>query len=502
MGTAPGRWVLLATVLGSGLVMLDATVVNVALARIGTDLDADFAALQWVVNGYTLTLAALILLGGSLGDRFGRRRVFVIGVAWFGAASVLCALAPDVGTLIAARGLQGVGGALLTPGSLAVISASFAASDRAAAIGAWSGLGGVAGAIGPFAGGWLVEWNWRAVFLVNVPLVAVVIAVAARHVPETRDAGSTGRPDVTGTLLAATGLAAVTWALTEAGRGRAGAGAAVIGGVAVAGLALLLALVAVERRADDPLVPPDLVRVPQFVAVNAVTLFVYAALGVLFVVLVLQLQTVSGFTPLLAGTALLPITVIMVLFSARAGALAQRIGPRIPMTAGPLVAAAGVLLMLRIGPDAGYVADVVPAVLVFGAGLALTVAPLTVAVLAAAGERHAGAASAVNNAVARVAGLLAVAVVPAVSGLSRAAGPASFDEGFRVAVVVVAALLVAGAVLAAAVVRRPAPDREPVAGQGPATGQPVAGQPDRVAVEECLHCGVTGPQLHPRPAAG
>lgn len=409
MGTARGRWVLFATVLGSGLAMLDATVVNIALGRIGTEFDADFADLQWTINAYTLTLAGLILLGGSLGDRFGRRRVFVIGVGWFAAASLLCGLAPNVQALVAARALQGIGGALLTPGSLAIISASFTGSDRAAAVGAWSGLGGIAGAVGPFLGGWLVEWSWRAVFLVNLPVAALIVAVAARHVPESRDPQAVPQLDVPGTVLAVLGLGGLTYALTAAGDVGVDRTVLALGSVGVAALA---AFVAVERRSTHPLVPGDLFRSARFTAANLVTLLVYGALAVLFVLLVLQLQVVAGYSPLVAGTALLPVTAMMLVLSARAGALAQRVGPRIPMTAGPLVAAAGLLLLLRVGAGASYLLDVLPAVVVFGLGLSLTVAPLTATVLDSAEDRHAGVASGVNNAVARAAGLLAVAVIP------------------------------------------------------------------------------------------
>ena len=454
MGTSQARWVLLATVLGSGVAMLDATVVNVALERIGSDLGADFAGLQWTVNAYTLTLAALILLGGSLSDRYGRRRVFVVGVCWFALASLLCGLAPDIGTLVAARALQGVGGALLTPGSLAIISASFSGADRAAAVGAWSGLAGVAGAIGPFVGGWLVEWSWRAVFLVNLPLAVLVVAVAARHVPESRDPAAATRLDWPGTVLVGAGLGALTYAVTAAGDPAAGREVWLWGATGVLALA---AFVRVERRSRHPLVPAALFADRQFTAANAATLFVYAALGGLFVLLVLQLQVVSGFSPLLAGTALLPVTALMLLFSARVGALAQRIGPRPLLTAGPLVAAAGVLLMLRIGPDASYLGDVLPATALFGAGLALLVAPLTATVLASAEDRYAGVASGVNNAVARAAGLLAVAVVPVVAGLGGDdyTDPPAFAAGFRTALFILAALLAAGALVSAAFVRRP-----------------------------------------------
>ena len=490
MGTARGRWVLFTTVLGSSLAMLDATVVNVALERIGTDLDAGFSGLQWTVNAYTLTLASLILLGGSLSDRLGRRRVFVAGVVWFAVASLLCGLAMNVEMLIVARALQGVGGALLTPGSLAIISASFAGSDRAAAVGAWSGLGGVAGAIGPFLGGWLVEWSWRAVFLVNLPVAVLIIVVAARHVPETRDPDAAPGLDWTGTVLVVAGLGGLTYALTAAGEDGLDPRVVLLGAV---GVLALVAFTVVQRRSPHPLVPPVLFRNAQFTAANAVTLLVYAPLGVVFVLLVLQLQVVSGYSPLLAGTALLPVTVLMLLFSARAGALAQRIGPRLPMTAGPLLAAAGLLLLSRVGPDASYVAEVLPGALVFGAGLTLLVAPLTATVLASAEDRYAGVASGVNNAVARAAGLLAVAVVPVAAGIGGDdyTDPDAFGSGFRTAMLICCGLLLAGAGVAAAAVRRPL-DR---------AAAPVA-DGARLPLEECLHCGLDGPQLHPRgPAA-
>ena len=492
MGTPRARWVLATTVLGSSLAMLDATVVNVALERIGADLDAGFAGLQWTVNAYTLTLAAFILLGGSLSDRLGRRRVFVVGVCWFAAASLLCGLAPDVGTLIAARALQGVGGALLTPGSLAIISASFSGADRAAAVGAWSGLGGVAGAAGPFLGGWLVEWNWRAVFLVNLPLAVLVVVVAARHVPESSDPDAAPGLDWTGTALVVLGLGALTYALTAAGDLGAGAVPWAAGGVVA-----LLAFAVVQRRSPHPLVPPALFRDRQFTGANAVTLLVYAALGVFFVLVVLHLQVVAGFSPLLAGTALLPVTVLMLLFSARVGALAQRTGPRVFLVGGPLVAAAGVLLMRQVGPGAGWLTGVLPAALLFGAGLTLLVAPLTATVLDSAPDGSAGVASGVNNAVARAAGLLAVAVVPVAAGIGGddQADPQAFADGFRTAMLICAGLLVLGGVLAVGAIRRPLGDVPAVpAGDEPAAGP---GAP-RIRVEECLNCGVAGPPVHPR----
>jgi EmrB/QacA subfamily drug resistance transporter len=480
MGTPTGRWVLLATVLGSGLAMLDATVVNIAVRAIGEDFDASFAALQWTLGAYTLTLASLILLGGALGDRYGRRRVFVVGVVWFAAASALCGLAPDVETLIAARALQGVGGALLTPGSLAILSATFDQRDRAAAIGAWSGLGGVAGAVGPFVGGWLVEAvSWRAVFLVNLPLSALVVAVALRHVPESSDPRAVHRLDIPGTVLAAAGLGALTYALVAAGEEGASPRTVTAG---AAGVLALAVFVAVERRSPSPLVPPDLFASRQFTAANVVTFAVYAALGGVFFLLVLHLQVVAGFTPLAAGAALLPVTGVMLLLSARMGRLAQRIGPRLPMTAGPLVAATGLLLTLRIGPGASYWRDVVPAVVVFGLGLSIMVAPLTATVLGAASQRHAGVASGVNNAVARAAGLLAVAVLPAAAGLTGDdyRRPEVFADGYRTAILICAGLLATGAVVAYTSIRDDvlATAEEPV---------------DHVHVENCAHCGVAAP---------
>ncbi|WP_132427629.1 DHA2 family efflux MFS transporter permease subunit [Pseudonocardia endophytica] len=491
MGTAAGRWVLLACVLGSGMAMLDSTVVNIALSRIGEEFGASFAGLQWTVNGYTLTLAGLILLGGSLGDRFGRRRIFLVGAVWFAAASLLCGLAPSVEVLVGARALQGVGGALLTPGSLALISASFHGRDRAAAIGAWSGLGGVAGALGPFVGGWLVEWSWRAVFLINLPIAAIIVVVALRHVPESRDTSAVQHLDVPGTLLAVVGLGALTWALTAAGE--SGADPAVL----VTGLAGVLALVAfafVERRSPAPLVPGELFASARFTAANLVTLLMYAALGLLFVLVVLQLQVVGGFSPLAAGTSMLPVTALMLLLSARMGALGARIGPRVPMTVGLVVAAAGVWLLSLIGPGTSYLTGVLPAVVVFGLGLSAAVAPLTTAVLDAADDRHAGVASGVNNAVARAAGLLAVAVIPAVAGISGDdwTDPVPFGAGFRIAMHVAAVLLLAGAVLSATLLGPPRNRRG-------GAGRDEASRDGAVRDTGCgdRHCGVSGPRPVP-----
>jgi EmrB/QacA subfamily drug resistance transporter len=491
-GRPAGRWVLLATVLGSGMAMLDATVVNIALPRIGAELDADLAGLQWTVNGYTLTLASFILLGGSLSDRFGRRRVFVIGTVWFAVASAICGLAPSVGVLVAARALQGVGGALLTPGSLAIISASFAPGDRSRAIGAWSGLGGMAAAVGPFLGGWLIDaWSWRLVFLINLPLAAVVVVVAQRHVPESYDPSATGRLDIPGAILGALGLAGLTYASIAAGSRGADPVTVLTG---AAGVLMLAAFVVVERRSRAPLVPPALFASRQFTAANVVTLAIYAAFGALFFLLVLNLQVVAGFSPLAAGAAMLPVTVIMLVLSARSGALAQRIGPRLQMTVGPLVAAAGVLLTLRIGPGASYLADVLPAVVVFGLGIAILVAPLTATVLAAAPAEHAGVASGVNNAVARAGGLLAVALLPTLAGLTGEdyRSPTAFASGYHTAALICVGLLVAGGLVSALAISNemvPLPAEEPL---------PATAAPERVGggeVTHCFSCPVEGPRL-------
>jgi EmrB/QacA subfamily drug resistance transporter len=494
LGRADGRWVLAAMVLGSSMAFLDATVVNIALPTIGKDLHASLAGLQWTVTAYTLTLAGLILLGGSLGDRLGRRRIFTIGVAWFALASALCGLAPTIGVLIGARVLQGIGGALLTPGSLAIIQATFAPEDRPKAIGAWSGLGGVAGAAGPLLGGWIVaDAGWRWVFLLNLPLAVVVLAVTIRHVPESADPGASGGLDVAGAGLAALALAGITYALIEAPAGRGPAGPAA---AAVIAIAAAIAFFRVERRRGrspgrvPPMLPLDVFGSRQFTAVNVVTLLVYGAFGGMLFLLVLQLQLVAGFSPLAAGLALLPTTVLMLLLSPRAGVLAQRIGPRWLMTAGTAICAAGLLLMTRVGVNASYLADVLPAVVVFGLGLSMTVAPLTATVLASADVRHAGVASGVNNTVARAGGLFAVAGLPALVGLSAADyhSAGSFSSGFRAAMIVCAGLLVAGSLLSALTidnnVLRPAP--------GHAVPEP-----------ECLrNCAIGAPPLEPAEPAG
>ena len=449
-----GRWVLLVTVLGSGLVVLDATVVNVALPAIGQDFGVSLTGLQWIVNAYTLTLAGLLLLGGSLGDRYGRRRLFVVGILWFAAASLLCAITPNAPSLIVARALQGIGAALLTPGSLAIIETTFHPEDRSAAIGAWSGLGGVMTAIGPMVGGYLTTaLSWRLIFLINLPLAAVAAWAAMRHLPESRDEHATGRLDYVGAALAALGLGGVVFAFT-AGPVDGWATPRVLA-TGVGGIIALISFVVVERSRRHPLLPLEMFRSRQFSAANAVTFVIYGALGGTLFLLPIQLQRVVGLSALESGSALMPMTIVMLLLSSFAGRLAQRAGPRLPMTVGPLVAAIGLALLARVVPGGGYWRTIFPAVVVFGLGLSITVAPLTAAVLAAAGPEHAGIASAVNNDVARAAGLVAVAILPLVAGITGNGGldPYVLSMGFRKAMWVAATLAAAGGMLSYLTIR-------------------------------------------------
>jgi EmrB/QacA subfamily drug resistance transporter len=484
LASSTGRWVLACSVLGSGMALLDGTIVNIALPRLGEDLGASLGALQWTVNGYLLTLAGLILLGGGLGDRYGRRRVFVTGVVWFALASALCGAAQNSGMLIAARALQGVGGALLTPGSLALVQSTFRQEDRAKAVGAWSGLGGIAGAVGPFLGGWLVDGpGWRWIFLLNVPVAAVVVAIAVRYVPESRDRTASGSFDVRGAALAALCLAGITYALITAS-GSPSVLTVVV--PAVLGVACGVAFVRTEQRRPHPMLPLTVFSSRLFTTMNLVTLCLYAAIGGVFFLLPVQLQIAAGYSALRAGLATLPVTVLMLLLSAPAGGLAQRIGPRWLLTVGPLLTAAGLLLLIRIGPDSSsYLLDVLPAVAVQGLGMSMFVAPLTATVLASVRVDHAGVASGVNNAAARVAQLLVVAALPLAVGLSDQAytSPHAVDISFGRAMVICAGLCAAGALLAAL--------RVPSGALQENEGQPAA-QP------ECAtYCGVPAPPLEP-----
>jgi EmrB/QacA subfamily drug resistance transporter len=443
-----GRWVVFATVLASGMAFLDATAVSVALPAIGREFDASLSELQWIVNGYTLALASLILLGGSLGDRYGRRRVFLLGVAWFAVASLICGIAQNSGQLIAARALQGVGGALLTPGSLALIQSSFRAQDRARAIGLWSALAGIAGLVGPFLGGLLVDTvSWRLVFLVNVPLALLIVGVAGRHVPESRDGGHHGRFDYLGAGLGVLALGGVTYALIAAEASLVRVDVLLSAAI---GVAAGIGFVVHERRTADPMLPPRLFADRQFTGANISTFVIYGALGGFSFFLVLQLQNVLGYGATAAGAAMLPTSLLLTLFSARAATFAQRIGPRIPMSVGPLVVAAGTVWLIWVDGSAPYWVEVLPGSLLQGIGMTLTVAPLTATVLGAAPNELAGIASGVNNAVARAAQLLAVAALPVAVGLSgdEYADPAAFTDGYRTAMLICAGLFAVGGVVA------------------------------------------------------
>jgi EmrB/QacA subfamily drug resistance transporter len=456
-GTAAARWVILATVLGSGIAAIDATVVGIAIPTIGRDLHASLGALQWVVTGYTLTLAAFLLLGGSLGDRFGRRKVYGVGVVWFVIASMACALAPNVDLLISMRVVQGVGAAMLTPGSLAILESAFDPRDRGRAIGAWSGLGGVATAAGPLLGGYLIAAaSWRWIFLINAPLGAFVLFISIRHVPESKDDSAPPGIDATGAGLATLSLGGLTYALIDGPNGQWGH--PIIIGMLVVGVASAIAFVTVERRSTHPMLPMGVFGIAQFTVTNIVTLIVYAALGGALFLLPVQLQVVDHYSPLEAGASLLPITVIMLLLSAPSGRLATRIGPRLQMCTGPVLVGAGLVLLGRVASDHSYVSGVLPAVVVFGLGLATTVAPLTATALAALPVQNAGLASAVNNDVARIGSLLAVAILPATSGISGSAylNPTKLSSGFRTATLLAGILCVIGGLIAGLGIRNPA----------------------------------------------
>ncbi|MBA2461673.1 MAG: DHA2 family efflux MFS transporter permease subunit [Actinobacteria bacterium] len=437
------RLTLVATILGSGIALLDGTIVNVALPAIENDLGGGLAGQQWVVNAYLLTLGSLILLGGSLGDLYGERRIFALGIASFGVASVLCAIAPTIETLAGARALQGMTSALLTPASLALIATTFEDErERGAAIGAWAAWGGTAAVIGPLAGGWIVDLTtWRWIFGVNVPLVLATLALIHFAV-ERRDATKRKerRIDVVGAALAALGLAGPVVALVEQ-PSRGWLDPVVATGL-VGGAALLTAFVVWELRTADPMLPCGLFARRNFTFANVETLLVYAGLSSLFFFLTIYLQQVAGYSALESGLVGLPATLLLFALSRRFGALSARFGPRLFMGGGPVVAGVGVLLLVRIDERVDYVVDLLAPMLLFGLGLSLTVAPLTATVMADARRGDSGIASGVNNAIARVAGLLGIAVVGvAVAGRS---GTQLDLDGFRIGIVLTAALVTAG----------------------------------------------------------
>jgi EmrB/QacA subfamily drug resistance transporter len=454
--SARGRWVVAAMILGSSVAGIDSTVVVVALPAIGRNLDASFQALQWTVTSYTLTLASLILLAGSLSDRWGRRRVFLAGLGWFTLASVLCAAAPSIGWLIAARAVQGIGGALMTPASLAIIEASFQAGDRIRAIGTWAGFSGVSAAIAPFLGGWLLEaGSWRAIFLINVPVAAVTAWTTRRHVPESRDTSLPRGADWRGALAGVTALAAITYAIIALPA--AGVTSPQFAGAVVLALVSSAAFAVTERRARHPMLPPAIFAPAQFRAANGVTFVVNGALGGFAFVFIPALEIVGGYSPVLAGSALVPVTAVTLLLSGSSGRLAQRIGPRPQTVAGCLACAAASVLAGRIGAQAGYWTAVFPVAVLFGLGLASLLPPLTATAMNSAPDSQAGLASGVNNAVARVAGLLWIAALPPITGLTGAAytHPAQFRSSFTDISWICAAAFTSAAVLAAAFITRP-----------------------------------------------
>jgi EmrB/QacA subfamily drug resistance transporter len=406
------RLTLVACILGSTIVLLDGSVVNVALPTIQRALGGGLAAQQWVVNSYLLTLGSLILVGGSLGDLFGERRVFAIGVGSFGVASLACALAPTIVALVIARALQGVAGALLVPSSLAVIVNTFSASERGKAIGSWTAWGAIAGVLGPLAGGELLAiGSWRLIFLINIPLAIVCVVLILLVIPAPAPRPPSGRRiDYPGAVLCALGLGGPVFALIE--QPRLGWSSPEVLVPLIGGVVLFTLFTLYESRASDPMLPLGLFRRRNFAAGNVETFAMYAGLSILFFFLVLFLQQIGGYTPLQSGLATLPATLMMFFLSRRFGGLADRYGPRLFMGAGPLVAAAGLLLFQGTGANVDYVSEVLPGVLIFALGLSMTVAPLTAAVLAGS-EHQAGIASGVNNAVARVAGLLGTAAVGA-----------------------------------------------------------------------------------------
>ena len=454
--TRSQRFTLVAAILGSSVAAIDGTIVNVALPAIQDDLGGGLQAQQWVSSAYLLTLGSLILIGGSLADIYGRRRVFALGVGAFGALSLVCAVAPTVEMLIAARALQGVAGALLTPSSLAIIAAAFTERERGAAIGSWTAWGGIAVIVGPLVGGLLVDQaSWRWIFAINLPLVLVTLVLVRAVVPDAPVAHR--RVDVLGAGLCVLALAGIVFGLIE--QPRHGWGSVAVALSLAVGVVSFAVFVAYERRVSQPMLRLDLFERRNFSIANLQTLTIYAGLGVLFFFLFIYLQEVAGYSAVRAGLTTIPTTLIMFALSRRLGALADRFGPRLFLSVGPLVAAVGILLFLRVGRDVSYASELLPALVVFSLGLSATVAPLTATVLADADESDAGIASAINNAIARVAGLVGISAVGALvasslPGSAFAANPESVDA-FHTAIAVCAALVATGGIVAALGIENP-----------------------------------------------
>ena len=455
-GQASGWWVIATTTLGSGIAFLDSSVVNVALPTIGRNLHTGIAGLQWTLDGYLLMLGSLILTGGSLGDLYGRRKMFVTGLGIFTVASFLCGIAPNIATLIIARALQGIGGALLVPQSLAIIGAVFEGKDQTKAVAMWSGLAGVTTLFGPALGGWLVSFSWRWIFFINLPLAAIAIFLAMTKVPESKDPNSGHRLDLPGSIAAAGGLGGLVYMLIE-GPGKGFTSPSILSAGIVGGV-FLIAFIVIERRSKEPMIPTRIFRSKQFTGANLTTALVYAGLyGVSFLV-TLQLQIRLHYSPLTSGFATMPITVLLLVLSPYAGRISMRFGPRLPMTIGPIVIGIGNVMMGGIRPGDHYLSGVLPSMIVFGLGLSLMVAPLTAAMLAAIEKRHMGVGSAINNAVARVGGLLAIALLPALVGVRSGEAPTNNQYGH--ALLIAGAWALAGGVIAFATIRTATPPEE------------------------------------------
>jgi EmrB/QacA subfamily drug resistance transporter len=438
------RATLAATILGSSLAFIDGSVVNVALPALARQLHADATSLSWAINAYLLPLGALILLGGGLGDHFGRRRVFLMGLTLFASASMLCAAAPTFGWLLAGRAAQGVGAALLMPNSLAILGGAFSGEERGRAIGTWAAVGAMAGVVGPIAGGWLIDVvGWRYVFIINIPLALAAGYLALKYVVEQRDANKQARLDATGALLATAALGMLTWSLTEAAdisHSRLWVGAAAMGGVVL----LIVFLLQEKRLQDRALMPLSLFSSRTFVALTLLTFFLYGSMGGLIVLLPFLLIQMNHWSALAAGAALLPIPLLIGLGSRSMGRLAARVGSRIPLSCGSLLVAAGLALYVRIGTaGVGYWPDIFPPTVLVGLGMGVCVAPLTTSVMTSVGKEHVGVASGFNNATARIAGLVATASLGFV--FAKQSSPAAFISMFRAAAIVGAVSAVAAA---------------------------------------------------------